>query len=51
MICIVTEYVYPPIPMRDFDWRAYDQDNPEYSIYGWGKTEEEAINDLLESVE
>lgn len=44
---IKTEYVYPPIPRRQFDWRAtygdYDLDDP----MGWGATEQEAIDDLI----
>ena len=43
---IVTEYVYPPIPIRAFDWCAtldgYEPNDP----IGWGATEAEAIADL-----
>lgn len=49
---IKTEYVYPPIPLRAFDWCAYDDntyDGPGSPI-GWGPTEEAAIADLLEGV-
>ena len=41
---IVTEHVYPPIPMRQFDWVAH-YDDPE-GLAGWGRTEAEAIADL-----
>lgn len=45
---ITTEFVHPPIPLRQFDWSAvrdgWDEDEP----IGWGKTEDEAIADLLE---
>lgn len=43
---------YPPIPDRRFDWGAVDDDTyePGYPI-GWGKTEQEAIADLLEQGE
>ena len=52
---IRTSFVYPPIPVRDFDWSAVDDDTydgAEDGVYiiGFGKTEQEAINDLLEQV-
>ena len=46
---IVTDYVYPPIPVRDWDWRAYDDDTYDGSpgqVTGWGRTEQEAIEDF-----
>ena len=43
---IVTHHIFPPIPIRDFDWCAYR--DPEVTPYGYGRTEEEAIADLLE---
>ena len=37
----------PPIPLRQFDWRAcYDGDDEEPSRHGWGRTAEEALADL-----
>ena len=42
---IVTSFVYPPIPVRSFDWLAH-YDNPEGPV-GSGETEAEAVNDLL----
>lgn len=45
---IKTTYIHPPIPMRNFDWSAVDDDT--YSVgdpVGLGETEEEAIADLL----
>jgi hypothetical protein len=43
---IVTSHVYPPIPLRQFDWDAvYDGYEPGDPI-GHGATEEEAIADL-----
>lgn len=42
---ITTEYVHPPIPLRQFDWAAYR--DPE-GLTGQGATEAEAIADLLE---
>lgn len=50
---IRTNYVYPPIPIRDFDWSAVDDDTydgPGCPI-GSGPTEEAAIKDLLEQIE
>lgn len=44
---IVTEHVYPPIPVRQFDWVAH-YDDPEGAT-GWGPTEESAIVDLIEN--
>lgn len=48
MMPIITEYVYPPIPVRHWDWSAYR--DPE-GLVGHGATEEEAIQDLLEKEE
>lgn len=45
---IVTHYDPPPIPMRNADWTAIEDntyDGPG-SIIGYGATEEEAIADL-----
>jgi hypothetical protein len=37
----------PPIPLRQFDWRAmHDGDDEEPSRHGWGRTPEEALADL-----
>ena len=50
---IKTEYVYPPIPDRNHDWSAIDDntyDGPG-SPMGWGRTEQEAIDDLLRQLE
>ena len=43
---IVTAHVFPPIPMRWFDWCAHF-DDPE-GLVGWGATEQSAIDDLTE---
>lgn len=48
---ILTDYVYPPIPLRQFDWSAvYDGYEPGEPI-GWGVTEALAIQDLEEKSE
>lgn len=46
---IITNYVYPPIPIRTHDWCATydDYDGDPAEPMGWGKTEQEAIKDLL----
>lgn len=55
---IRTEYVHPPIPHRNFDWSAVDEDTydgaPDSSTrhhIGWGATEADAIADLKELLE
>jgi len=52
---IITTYIYPPIPIREFDWCAvtdnYDGAEDSHCPIGYGRTEEEAIADLLEQIE
>ena len=50
---IRTEFVYPPIPIRTFDWSAIDDDTYDGpgSPMGTGRTEQEAVADLLEQIE
>ena len=43
---IVTQCVAPPIPLRNFDWVAFYYGEDEEGERGWGKTEEEAIQNL-----
>lgn len=51
---IRTEYHCPPIPDRSHDWSAIDDNTyccPEcHSPIGWGRTEQEAIEDLIEQI-
>lgn len=48
---IRTEFVYPPIPDRSFDWSAVDDDTYDYDApIGRGATEQEAIEDLQEQL-
>jgi hypothetical protein len=48
---IRTEYVHPPIPFRHFDWSAVDDDTYEPGCpIGYGHTEQEAIDDLMEQI-
>jgi len=55
---LVTSYECPPIPLRGFDWRAYDADSmdvcddPEcdcrrHVVQAFGATEEEAVYDFV----
>jgi hypothetical protein len=57
---IHTDHVQPPIPIRDFDWSAvtddYDCDCDQDGFFsthpvGTGRTEQAAIDDLLEQLE
>ena len=46
---MITKYVCPPIPIRQFDWCAYldcGEYDAESGPYGHGRTEAEAIIDL-----
>ncbi len=52
---IVTHYVYPPIPIRQFDWSAVDGDTYDgaegsHCPIGYGATEQAAIDDLLDQI-
>ena len=54
---IRTTYAPPPIPHRQFDWSAIDdstydgaEDSGTRNQIGYGKTEQEAIDDLLEQL-
>ena len=49
---IATDYWPKPIPIREFDWTAVDSDSYDgapdsHSPVGYGRTENEAITDLL----
>lgn len=50
---IITDFVYPPIPMRQFDWQAYyDGDEPDdegHMQTGSGATEIEAMENLVQN--
>lgn len=51
---IRTELVYPPIPMRDYDWSAVDDqtyDGDPSQPIGRGRTEWAAIDDLMEQMD
>ena len=58
---IKTNFDYPPIPVRSFDWSAIDEDTYDcdcdqdgffsLSPIGHGATEAEAIADLMDQLE
>jgi hypothetical protein len=52
---ICTNYWAKPIPTDRFDWGAwFDNDEPDDNgqmMVGYGRTEQEAIDDLLEQFE
>lgn len=44
---IITTHVFPPIPVRSWDWCAYfDGEEERTNGHGWGRTEADAIADL-----
>jgi hypothetical protein len=45
---IKTEFVNPPVSLRDYDWRAWFDGEEQRGQYGYGATEKEAIANLLE---
>jgi hypothetical protein len=44
---IILTHVYPPIPVRQFDWSAIRDGYEPGAPIGWGKTEKLALEDLL----
>lgn len=53
---IKTNFDYPPIPTRKFDWSAIDEDTYDgvedsHCPVGRGATEIDAIRDLLDQME
>lgn len=55
---IKTEYDPKPIPLRAFDWTAYDEetydgaeDSSTRGQVGYGATREEAVTDLMEKID
>jgi hypothetical protein len=45
---IITIKHCPPIPVRDYDWSALREDYDEGDLIGYGITEQDAIDDLVE---
>lgn len=48
---IITRYDPPPIPPRQFDWTAVTDDYEGGCPIGYGRTEQEAIEDLKMQIE
>ena len=46
---IVTSHVFPPIPSCQWDWCAHFEGEEERGNYGWGRTEQEAIDDFVDN--
>lgn len=46
-LCIKTDFWMKPIPVRRFDWSAWDDGIGEEGPTGYGATEDEAINELM----
>ena len=50
-IKIRTEHVFPPIPVREWDWSAVDDNTYEPGCpIGWGRTKQAAIDDLIDQL-
>lgn len=49
-LCLIVDCIYPPIPIRQFDWAAY-VDGHEDGVVGYGPTREAAVADLYEQLE
>jgi hypothetical protein len=47
-VCLVVDFIYPPIPTRAFDWCVYEDGREEAMEYGYGATREAAVADYFE---
>ena len=47
---IITNFDYPPIPIRDMDWSAFLEGYEPGDPVGRGPTEAAAIDDLVEQI-
>lgn len=45
---IITHFEFPPIPIRNFDWCAFRDSYEPGDPIGWGRTTQDAIQDLLD---
>ena len=48
---VITSCFVKPIPVRSFDWEATFDDYDLGDVIGFGRTEEEALADLMERIE
>ena len=46
---ICTTFINPPIPIRGYDWEAVRADYDEGDPIGYGASEQEAVDDLIEA--
>jgi len=46
-VVVHTEYSPPPIPPRNCDWSATDDNYEPGHPVGWGATEQAAVDDLV----
>ena len=44
---IITSYDFLPVPIRDYDWSAIREGYEPGDLIGFGRTEQDAINDLV----
>lgn len=45
---IITIQYCPPIPIREYDWSAIREDYEPGDLIGYGREEQDAIDDLIE---
>jgi len=45
---IITEHWKKPVPIRKYDWEAHREHYDLDDYIGYGSTEQEAIDDLIE---
>ncbi len=50
-LCLHVDFIYPPIPNRNFDWCVYEDGQEEAGNYGYGATRAAAIADFWEQRE
>lgn len=48
---IRTEYWRKPIPTNKYDWEAWEDGTEETGPVGYGRTEDAAVEDLLEQID
>ena len=48
---IITTYLFPPIPLRNFDWHATIEGHEGEGLHAFGRTEQEAIENLKEQLD
>ena len=46
-LLISVDYIWPPIPTRQFDWSAVVDGHEDHGPYGYGPTKDAAVADLM----